>query len=121
MEKRILVIEDNRQVAEALEYRLSKEGYSVVVCFDGTAAMNKLKTDHFDLVLIDLILPYISGMNIIRWIKTEHSTLPVIVISSIEEETIITHTFLMGVSDFISKPFSPLRLTTSVKNGLLSA
>jgi len=121
MEKRILVIEDNRQVAEALDYSLKKEGYEVVACYDGTAAMNKLKTEHFDLVLIDLILPYVSGMSIIKWIKTEHPMMPVIVISSIEEENVITHTFLMGVADYISKPFSPLRLTTSVRNGLLSA
>ena len=118
MGERILIVEDNPMIARALNYKLNKEGYQVKVCFDGTSAIKKFKEEKFDLVLMDLVLPFNSGIKVIKWMKTEYPFIPIIVISSIDEAHIITRAFLMGVSDFISKPFNPIVLSSSIKERL---
>ena len=118
MRKRILIVEDNQQVAEAIVLSLEQAGYTTCVCADGTTAIEQLKSNTFHLVIIDLLLPFTSGMNVIKWSKTEFPTLPIIVLSSIIEENIVTHTFLMGAFDYISKPFKPSDLLQSINKAL---
>ena len=121
MKKNILVVEDNKQVAEAIVHSLEKTGYTARVCSDGTAAIENLKSSIFHLVIIDLLLPFTSGMNVIKWSKTEFPTLPIIVLSSILDENIVTRTYLMGAYDYITKPYHPSRLLQSVEKGLKQA
>ena len=121
MGERILIVEDNPMVASALNFKLCKEGYDVIVCSDGTSAIELVKTIQFNLILIDLVLPFTSGMNVIKWVKTEFPFLPVIVLSAAAEKNIITRTYLLGASDFIAKPFDPLLLSSSIRDLLKSA
>lgn len=118
MNRKILVIEDNPMVVKSLEFKLKKDGYEVVVAEDGRTAMKLLSEDHFDLILTDLMLPFISGNEIIEFIKTEYPNIPVIVLSTSTQEDIITEAFTLGVDDFITKPFSPNELSLRVKRTL---
>ncbi len=118
MEKRILIIEDNPMVVKSLEFRLNRDGYATTVATDGRQAMEILQSDSFDLVITDLMLPFITGTQLIEHIKSVNPAMPVLVLSTATQEDIIMDAFNMGVDDFITKPFSPNELSLRVKRTL---
>lgn len=121
MKKRILVIEDNPMVVKSLEFKLNKDGYDVVVAEDGRKALEVLKSDDtIELVITDLMLPYITGTELIEHIRNNTPSMPIIVLSTSNQEEIITDAFMMGVNDFITKPFSPNELSLRVKRTIES-
>jgi len=121
MKKRILIIEDNPMVVKSLEFKLTKDGYDVVVAEDGRKALEILKEDDaIELVITDLMLPYITGTELIEHIRNNTPTMPIIVLSTSNQGEIITDAFLMGVNDFITKPFSPNELSLRVKRTIES-
>ena len=121
MKKKILVIEDNPMVVRSLDFKLKKEGYDVVIAVDGRIAVEILAEQNFDLILTDLMLPFVSGNEIIEHIKENYPKIPIIVLSTSTQEDIITDAFIMGVDDFITKPFSPNELSLRVKRTLAKA
>ena len=118
MKHKILVIEDNPMVVKSLEFKLMKDGYDVVIAEDGRIALTILAEQSFDLILTDLMLPFVSGSQIIEHIKEKYAAIPIIVLSTSTQEDIITDAFTMGVDDFITKPFSPSELSLRVKRTL---
>lgn len=118
MKKKIMVIEDNPMVVKSLEFKLKKDGYDVVIAEDGRTAMQLLSEATYDLILTDLMLPFVSGNEIIEFLKNEYPDIPIIVLSTSTQEDIITEAFTMGVDDFITKPFSPNELSLRVKRTL---
>lgn len=114
----ILIIEDNPSISDFLAHILSKENYFIQVAKDGKSAFEKIKNQEFDLILLDLILPDISGLQILKKIRQKFSAdlLPVIVISAVDDEEQIKEVLTQGANDFISKPFSELILKIKVKN-----
>ena len=121
MKKRILIIEDNPMVVKSLEFKLTKDGYDVVVAEDGRKALEILKEDDaIELVITDLMLPYITGTELIEHIRNNTPTMPIIVLSTSNQGEIITDAILMGVNDFITKPFSPNELSLRVKRTIES-
>lgn len=121
MNARILVVEDNPQVAESLYYLLVKEGYEVTTCFDGLSALNFMERENYDLVVTDLLIPFVSGLNLIKHIRLHKPFLPVIVISSVLENKIIDHIQLLGVRDYMQKPLNAQTLCSDIKKRLLAA
>ncbi len=121
MNARILVVEDNPQVAESLYYLLVKEGYEVTTCFDGLSALNQMEREDYDLVVTDLLIPFVSGLNLIKHIRLHKPFLPVIVISSVLENKIIDHIQLLGVRDYMQKPLNAQALCSDIKKHLLAA
>ncbi|MGY5847374.1 response regulator transcription factor [Salegentibacter sp. HM20] len=117
MEK-ILVIEDNPMVIKSLEFKLKRDNYEVVMAHDGREAMSLLNEQRFDLVLTDLMLPFVTGTQLIQHIKTNFPETPVIVLSTSKQENIIMDAFNLGVDDFITKPFNPNELSLRVKRFL---
>ena len=117
MKNRILVIEDNPMVVKSLEFKLKKDGYEVIVAADGRQALEMLEQE-FDLIITDLMLPFITGTQLIEHIKKVTPDVPVIVLSTATQEDIIMDAFNMGVDDFITKPFSPNELSLRVKRTL---
>lgn len=115
----ILVVEDDEMVLKALEFRLKKDGYEVVTASNGKEAMELLKTKTFQLVLTDLMLPFVTGLEVLSYIKATNPKLPVAILSGADEEATIMDAFRMGVDDFISKPFSPGELSLRVKRLLV--
>lgn len=122
MKKRILIIEDNPMVVKSLEFKLTKDGYDVIVAEDGRKALEILRDDNdsIQLVITDLMLPYISGTELIEHIRNNTPSMPIIVLSTSNQEEIITDAFMMGVNDFITKPFSPNELSMRVKRTIES-
>lgn len=114
----ILVIEDDEMILRTLEFRLKKDGYQVTAVADGKAAMEQLQEGAFELVITDLMIPYVTGLEVLSYIKSEKKELPVIVLSGADEENTIMEAFNIGADDFIAKPFSPGELSLRVKRFL---
>ncbi|WP_222983378.1 response regulator transcription factor [Flagellimonas meishanensis] len=121
MKKRILIIEDNPMVAKSLQFKLTSDGYDVLIAEDGKKALQILEEeDSIQLVITDLMLPFVTGTELIEHIKNNTPNLPIIVLSTSNQEEIITDAFMMGVNDFITKPFSPNELSLRVKRTIES-
>lgn len=116
---RILVVEDDEMILRTLEFRLKKDGYEIAVAKDGKEALEKIKSNSFNLVITDLMLPFVTGMEVLSYIKSNLAELPVIVLSGADEEGTILEAFKLGADDFIAKPFSPGELTLRVKRLLV--
>ncbi|MCL6218850.1 response regulator transcription factor [Zunongwangia pacifica] len=113
--KKILVIEDNPMVIKSLQFKLTKDGYDVIIAPDGREALKLLKDATYDLILTDLNLPFVTGNELIAYVKENLPAIPIIVLSTSTQENIIMDAFNMGVEDFITKPFSPNELSLRVK------
>jgi len=116
--ERILIIEDNPMVVKSLEFKLSRDGYDVVTANDGREAMKFLTEQFFDLILTDLMLPFVTGTQLIQYVKENLPDTPIIVLSTSKQEDIIMDAFNLGVDDFITKPFNPNELSLRVKRSL---
>jgi DNA-binding response OmpR family regulator len=113
---KILVVEDDALTLKALEFRLRKEGYQIIVAPDGARAKELLLTESFDLMITDLMLPFINGIELVELAKHQlEKPLPVIVLSAANQEEVVLDAFNIGADDFMAKPFSPNELTVRVK------
>ena len=100
----------------ALEFRLRKQGYQVLKAEDGRQAIDKLQEDHPDLVIADIMMPHVSGLELIQYIRKDlKRDLPVIVISALEYDDIVLEAFRLGANDFITKPFKPYELILRIR------
>jgi len=108
MNKKILLIEDEAMVNYFLETRLKREGFNVEVALDGQEALEKVHHNRYDLILTDMMIPNIAGMELIMRIKksVQNSAVPIIVLSSLSSADLIVDVLAIGVKDYITKPFS---------------
>lgn len=104
MPRTILVVEDDANIAELLRLYLEKEGYTVVVAADGGAGLEKFRSVHPDLVLLDLMLPVLDGWSVLRSIRQESQT-PVIMLTARSETVDKVSGLKTGADDYITKPF----------------
>ena len=115
-EKKILIIEDDELIIKILKFILNKEGYQLSVVMDGLSAVERIHSINPDMVITDLMLPYKSGLEVIRFVKENFEKKPIIVLSSLgEEEHSVSEAFKLGADDFIAKPFNPNELVLRVK------
>jgi two-component system, sensor histidine kinase and response regulator len=114
----ILIIEDSRTFAFYLSDVISKDNYKATIALTGKEALDCLSKSSFNLILLDMILPDCTGIDIIKKIRLTHSQteLPVIFISATTDEQKITESLELGGNDFISKPFSEITLKIKIKN-----
>jgi phosphate regulon transcriptional regulator PhoB len=115
--KHILVIEDEADLVELISYNLKKEGFNVDSAMDGETALSKIKKGRYDLVVLDLMLPGIQGMELCRILRSDPKTetLPIIMLTAKGEEVDKILGLEMGADDYITKPFSPRELVARVK------
>src|SRR5579871_479804 len=104
---RILIIEDERALTELLTYNLQREGYETFVAHDGQEGLRKAQTQLPDLIILDLMLPGLSGQEVLREIRAGERTrdLPVIILTARAEETDQVVGFSIGCDDYVTKPF----------------
>jgi phosphate regulon transcriptional regulator PhoB len=117
IQKNILVVEDEADLVELISYNLKKEGFSVESALDGETALSKIKKGRYDLVVLDLMLPGIQGMELCRILRNDPKTenLPIIMLTAKGEEVDKILGLEMGADDYITKPFSPRELVARVK------
>ena len=114
--KKILLVEDDQMLLSLLDFRLRKEGYHVVAVNNGRDAISEIKSDSPDLVISDIMMPFVSGLELIGFIKNEcEKEIPIIIISSAGQEEMVLEAFNLGADDFIAKPFSPNELIVRLK------
>jgi class 3 adenylate cyclase len=113
---RILIVDDNASNRDLLSRRLAREGYRVTTVEDAAAAFERIAQETFDLVLLDLIMPGISGFEALCRLKTEPSTrhIPVIMISALDELDSTVRCIEAGAEDYLPKPFNPVLLRARI-------
>jgi len=115
--KHILVVEDEADLVELISYNFKKEGFNVDSAMDGETALSKIKKGRYDLVVLDLMLPGIQGMELCRILRSDPETesLPIIMLTAKGEEVDKILGLEMGADDYITKPFSPRELVARIK------
>ena len=113
---RILVVDDNPSNRELLSRRLSRDGHEITTCADGQSALDLLRTREVDLVLLDLMMPGISGIEVLRQLRGSARTerLPVIVISALDEVDSAVRCIEAGADDYLAKPLNPTLLQARI-------
>jgi len=120
--KRILIIEDEKPLAHALQLKLSHEGFEIVATGSGEEALTFLAKDHFDLVLTDLIIPGVDGFKVLETIQEKKMKIPVIVMTNLNQEEDRKRASDLGASEFFVKSNSPISLIVEkVKNTILAS
>lgn len=114
---KILVVDDEKPISDIIKFNLEKEDYEVVTAFDGEEALEKVETEDPDLVVLDVMLPKIDGLEVMREIRKTHS-MPVIMVTAKEDEIDKVLGLEMGADDYVTKPFSNRELVARVKANL---
>lgn len=117
MPKKILVIEDEKDIQELLQLYLKRDGYDVHIGKDGETGLRKASQERYDLVLLDLMLPQVDGLEICRNLRSSPQTsdIPIIMLTAKAEESDRIVGLEMGADDYIIKPFSPREVLARVK------
>jgi phosphate regulon transcriptional regulator PhoB len=114
---KVIVVDDEADLVELVSYNLKKEGFTVESASDGSEALAKIRNNNYDLVILDLMLPGIQGMELCRILRNDPSTarLPIIMLTAKTEELDKVLGLEMGADDYMTKPFSPRELIARVK------
>jgi len=114
---RILIIEDERALTEVLRHNLEREGYEIIIAHEGQEGLRKAQTLLPELILLDLMLPSLNGLDICRELKAGERTrdIPIIMLTAKAEETDQVVGFSMGADDYVTKPFSVKVLLQRIK------
>lgn len=113
--KKILIVEDDSSIAQLQKDYLEVSGFEVQICSDGVKALNLIKTIEYDLIILDIMLPKLNGLDILRSMQ-EHKDIPVLLVSAKKEEIDKIKGFSLGADDYITKPFSPGELVARVNS-----
>ena len=101
--KKILIAEDERAIAKALELKLKNSGYDVTVAYDGQEALNNLKTNQYDLLVLDLMMPNVDGYQVLENLRDANNTTPVIVASNLSQDNDFQKAKSLGAKDYFIK------------------
>ncbi len=115
MKKRILIVEDEKNIVDILSFNLTKEGYHTLEAYDGQSGLQLALEQNPDLILLDLMLPKMDGFDVCRKLRKENRSTPVIMLTAREEETDKVLGLELGADDYITKPFSMRELLARVK------
>ena len=115
--KKILVVDDEKPIADILEFNLKKEGFEVVCAYDGLDALTKVEEMKPDLILLDIMLPYRDGLEVCREVRKLYD-MPIIMLTAKDSELDIVLGLEMGADDYMTKPFSTRELIARVKANL---
>lgn len=118
--KKILIVEDEKNIAQVLAFNITQAGYSYDLAFDGEEGLNKAMTGEFDLILLDLMLPKMDGFEVCRRIRAKMST-PIIIVTAREEEIDKILGLDLGADDYVTKPFSMKVLLARIKSNIRRA
>jgi two-component system, OmpR family, alkaline phosphatase synthesis response regulator PhoP len=111
---RVLAVEDEKEIVRLLQYNLEREGYEVLTAADGLGGLDLARKEHPDLILLDLMLPKMDGMELCRTVRKQ-SSVPIIMLTARKEEIDRIIGLEIGADDYVTKPFSVCELMARVK------
>lgn len=111
---KILVVDDEKEIADLIGLYLKNEGFEVVTCYGGRQALHYIETEKFDLAVLDIMLPEVDGFTLCSKIRENHK-FPVIMLTAKTADTDKISGLSLGADDYMTKPFNPLELTARVK------
>ena len=112
--KKILVVDDEKKIVDIVKAYLEREGYKVVVAYDGRLALHMARTQSPDLIVLDLMLPEVSGWDVCRTLRTE-SNVPIIMLTARDDDSDKIVGLELGADDYVVKPFNPKELMSRVR------
>lgn len=117
MPKKILAVDDERHIVRLVEVNLQRAGYEVVTAYDGREALEKVKSETPDLIVLDVMMPYMDGFEVLKNLKADPATaeIPVIMLTAKAQDADIFRGWSSGVDCYLTKPFNPMELLTFVK------
>ena len=115
--KKILVVDDEKPISEIVKYNLVKEGYEVFTAYDGEEALEKVEEVEPDLIILDLMLPKMDGLEVAREVRKTHD-MPIIMVTAKDSEIDKVLGLELGADDYVTKPFSNRELVARVKANL---
>lgn len=115
MRRRLLVVEDDRTLRQALAFNLTREGYEVATADDGTSALEAGRNPNLDLIVLDVMLPGMSGIEVLRVLRREGITTPVVILSAKGDEIDRVVGLKVGADDYVAKPFSRPELLARIE------
>ncbi len=117
MPKKILAVDDERHIVRLVEVNLQRAGYEVVTAYDGREALEKVKAEKPDLVVLDVMMPYMDGFEVLKNLKADPETadIPVIMLTAKAQDADVFRGWQSGVDCYLTKPFNPMELLTFVK------
>jgi len=120
MKNRILLIEDDIAISEMVENYLKKEGFNIITAFNGEEGLSKFLNDSFDLIILDIMMPKLDGMEVMRIIR-EKSLIPILIMSAKDSDVDKALGLGLGADDYIAKPFSMVELSARIKAAIRRA
>lgn len=115
MARSVLIVDDEKSIVDILKFNLEKAGYATFCAYDGREALRLARENGPDLILLDVMLPYIDGFEVCKTLRSEGGSVPIIMITAREEETDKVLGLELGADDYITKPFSVRELLARVK------
>jgi DNA-binding response OmpR family regulator len=112
---KILIVDDEPLIRDALAFKLTKDGYDVDTAEDGEKAIQKIESEEYDIIISDIMMPFISGFELVKILKERGTDAPVLMLTSLNSETAVLKAFDLGADDFMTKPFSPNELSVRIK------
>lgn len=113
--RKILIVEDDKHILAGLVDNLKMEGYATVIARDGEAALKQVKERGPDLIILDVMLPKLSGFEVCKRLKEQGSRVPIVILSAQGEEADKVLGLELGADDYVTKPFSPRELVVRIK------
>ncbi|AYE38760.1 response regulator transcription factor [Companilactobacillus zhachilii] len=115
MKKKILIVDDEPSILELIEYNLENQAYQVATATDGQMALDKANEGNFDLILLDQMLPKLSGIDVLKKMRKSGNLTPVIFLTAVDAEDNKIEGLISGADDYITKPFSIKELLARIE------
>ena len=116
MKHKILIVEDEPQIVNLICKRLDKQKYDITIAYDGAKALEFIKTEHFDLLSLDIMLPSVDGLTLCDEVRKRHKDSLVIIVSALDLDEQKEKAYRLGADDYIAKPFSPKLLALKISS-----
>lgn len=113
---KVLICEDEEMLLTAIEFRLRKQGFDLMLAQDGMEALEQMRQEIPDILVADIKMPKLTGLELIQYVRSElKSSIPIIIISSLDQDEVVLEAFQLGANDFIAKPFKPAELVLRIR------
>ncbi len=115
---KVLIVDDEEMAIKLVEHQMKLDGFEVITSTDGREAVDLIKSQEPDLVISDIMMPFMSGLELLEMIKAEQKKIPVILVSALDDVEVIQTAIGMGADDFVIKPVKMDELSLRIKRVL---